>query len=143
MSASFNLRDVREIKTFSLKKVFLNNFLQVTVNGHVVYNNLDGYKLNIVKVKRHKYKAPYCGLWQSNDYKVDSGVRVESCLLNGCKEIADYVNVDLRPYLREGRNTVKMQVIWSSGGHIHIEIEARQQCCSKLTDKWEERCWQE
>ena len=145
MSASFNLRDIQEIRTFSLKKVFLNNFLQVSVNGHVVYNNLGGHKLQIINSGRHKFRSPYCsGRAQTSYYKVDGGNGIiESCILNGCKESADYTNIDLKPYLREGRNTVEMQVVWSYGGHIHIEIEARQQCCTKLTDKWEKRCWSE
>ena len=144
MSASFNLRDIKEIRTFSLKKVFLNNFLQVSINGHVVYNNLGGYKLNVIYSGRHSYRSSYCGQTQESNYKVDGGNgRVESCILNGCKEEADYMNIDLRPYLKEGRNTVEMNAVWSFGGHIHIEIEARQQCCTKLTDKWEKRCWSE
>ena len=144
MSASFNLRDVKEIRTFSLKKVFLNNFLQVKINGHVVYNNLGGNKLDIIYSGRHDYRSSYCSQYQSNNYKVDGGNgKVESCILNGCKEQADYMDVDLRPYLQEGRNTVEMEVVWSFGGHIHIEIEARQQCCTKLTDKWEKRCLSE
>ena len=144
MSASFNLRDIKEIRTFALKKVFLNNFLQVSINGNVVYNNLGGYKLDIIYSGRHSYASPYCAQWQESNYKVDGGYgRIESCILNGCKEEADYMNIDLRPYLKEGRNTVEMKVVWSFGGHIHIEIEARQQCCTKLTDKWEKRCWSE
>ena len=144
MTASFNLRDVKEIKTFSLNKVFLNNFLEVRVNGYLVYNNLDGNKLEIVRTGTHWEYMPYCGRTEDNDYKVDAGNgRLVSCLLNGCKENADFMNINLKPYLREGLNTVEMKVVWSNGGHIHIEIEARQQCCTKLTDKWEKRCWSE
>jgi hypothetical protein len=141
MFASFDLKNIKEIKTFSLKKVFLKNYLQVKLNGHVVYNNLGaGNKLEIQQ--RENTHAESCATKKSH-YMVDSGAIRSSCLLNMCKRGGDNVDIDLREHLKEGRNTVEMEVVWSERGHIHIEIEAKQECCTKLKDKWSKRCWNE
>jgi hypothetical protein len=52
-------------------------------------------------------------------------------------------NQELKEYLKEGPNEIVITAVYSNRGFVQTEFEARQQCCTKLNDKWEKRCWVE
>lgn len=126
-SARFAINHKELIKTFRLKKLFLNNLLQVSLNGSVVYNSLGGNKLEI--------KSSGSGAW------IDAGQgKGGSCMINHGRQIPDYVSIDLLPYLNEGQNEITLELAYSFNGHIHIEIEAKQRCCTEWEENKEEQC---
>jgi hypothetical protein len=128
--ANFKVQNKDAISSFRIKKLFLNNLLMIKLNGTTVYNSLGGDRLEIANI---------------NDSRshIDAGLgKSGHCEINAGRQIADYVDIDLLPYLKEGENRIDMELVYSFYGHIHFEIEARQQCCTKLADKWETRCWQ-
>ena len=133
MPVKFKLRDVAEIRTFRLNKVAFDDHAMVKVNGTMVYNSWGGYKLDISRE---------CGAM--HDVRVDAGYGKGGgcCQFYGANHYRN-VDVDLKPYLREGMNEIEMTLVYAQLGQFNIEIEARQQCCTKLTDKWEKRCWEQ
>jgi len=127
-SAKFKIKNKPAIKTFRLKKLYLNNLLQVSINGSVVYNSLGGNKLEISS-------------WNRAYSWIDAGLgKGGNCLINAGRQIPDYVSIDLVPYLLEGQNEIVLDLIYSFYGHIHIEIEARQHCCADWAEEREEIC---
>ncbi len=142
--ARFRLRDVKEIRAFNLRKVAFDDHAMIKVNGHMVYNSWGGYKLDITN--RHVDKRHPNGNWLSGEYTlfIDAGNGKGGACFQWLGE-SHYktMNIDLRPYLKEGWNEVEMVLIYAEKGQVNIEIEARQQCCTKLTDKWEKRCWEQ
>ena len=142
-TARFRLRDITEIKVFSLRKVAFDDHAMIKINGHMVYNSWDGHKLDIT----HNYGNAYShGRKLSGEVTrmIDAGNGKGGVCFQWLGE-SHYktMNIDLRPYLNEGWNEVEMTLIYADKGQFNIEIEARQQCCTKLTDKWEKRCWSE
>jgi hypothetical protein len=133
MPVKFRLRDISEIRTFRLNKVAFDDHAMVKINGTMVYNSWDGYKLDI---------SNECG--GMHDVRVDAGYGKGGVCFQfyGANHYRN-VSVDLRSYLREGMNEIEMTLVYAQLGQFNIEIEARQQCCTKLTDKWEKRCWSE
>ena len=131
--ARFRLRDISEIRAFRLRKVAFDDHAMVKVNGNVIYNSWGGYELNITD--RRGDKRGDFGLLIDAGY----GYGGECFQFHG-KDHYRTPDVDLKPYLREGWNEVEMTLVYAELGQFNIEIEARQQCCTKLTDKWEVRC---
>ena len=64
--------------------------------------------------------------------------------LQGCAEYGrtwtSDPNVNLIPYLRDGINTIEMEVRVGGGGEAWIKIEARQRCCNNPREVWTEVC---
>jgi hypothetical protein len=64
--------------------------------------------------------------------------------LQGCRELwrtwTSDPNVNLIPYLRNGINTIEMEVRVGGGGEAWIKIEARQRCCQHPREVWTEVC---
>ena len=133
--ARFRLRDISEIRAFRLRKVAFDDHAMIKINGHVAYNSWGGYKLEITN--REGSKGGDFGLLIDAGY----GYGGECFQFHG-KDHYRMPDVDLKPYLREGWNEVEMTLVYAQLGQFNIEIEARQQCCTKLTDKWEVRCWE-
>jgi hypothetical protein len=126
-AAKFKIQHKELIKAFRLKKLFLNNLLQVSLNGVTVYNSLGGNKLEI--------KGSGAGAW------VDAGQgKGGSCAINNGRKTPDYVSIDLIPHLKEGQNEIILELVYSFDGHIHIEIEAKQHCCIEWEESREEKC---
>lgn len=129
MPVKFHIINKNAISIFKLKRLFLNNLLMVKLNNHVVYNSLDGDKLDILSMTG----------WQS---QINGGKgRIGYCSDNAGKKDYTYVNVDLLPYLNDGVNEIIIELIYSIYGHANILIEARQQCCTNFIEKWVEKCW--
>lgn len=128
--AKFKIQNKDAIRSFRLKKLFLNNLLMIKFNGVTVYNSLGGDRLEIANI------------YDPGSYINAGNGRSGHCLINAGRKTADDVDIDLFPHLVEGENTIDMELVYSFYGHIHFEIEARQQCCTKLSDKWETKCWQ-
>lgn len=129
----FNVKDVSLVKEFTLKEVGADDHIRITVNGSQVFiGPMDGYKLDLVW-ERHA--------WFGKIQKVDTGRGVHSCELN--QERYFYPNKDLRPYLRNGENVLRMKVIVTGTGIGWMKLRASQYCCRSFTDKWEKRCWNE
>ena len=127
-SAKFKIKNKPAIKAFRLKKLFLNNLLQVSVNGTVVYNSLGGNKLEI---------SSNNGIYS----RIDGGLgKSGNCFINNGRQIPDYVSIDLIDHIVEGQNEVLLELIYSGSGHIHIEIEARQHCCAEWVEDRDEQC---
>ena len=128
--ARFRIKRVSEIKTFRLKKVAFDDHAMVKVNGQVLYNSLGGNRLDIYR---------QCGAW---DQEVQAGWGIaDICMQNHGNNHYKRMDVDLKPYLREGVNEIEMTLIYSMLGQFNIEIEASQYCCNKWgSDKWESDC---
>ena len=116
----------------------------IKINGYIAYNSWGGNKLNITN--KHVRKRHPDGSWLSGEYTlfVDAGQSKGGACFQWFGE-GNYktMNVDVRPYLKEGWNEIEMTLVYANFGQFSIEIEARQQCCTKLTDKWVKRCWEE
>lgn len=124
-TTTFKLKNIHLIKDFTIFNVGFDDYMEILVNGISVYAGPDGGKnLQIV----HK------GLWSV----VSNGNSEQSCERNTNWNFG--VNIDLKPYLKEGENNIRIRVIVSGAGEGWLKIRAKQNCCSSFQIEREEQC---
>jgi hypothetical protein len=135
---TFRTKNVHLIKQFRLIKVGFDDHIEVSLNGHIVYvGPYGGSKLEVVE-REHIGRRGHV----FKELTVNNGQKEEQCEL-GTSWVND-VNIDLKPFLREGENTLRIKVIVSNYGEGWVKIEAKQQCCppENWAEEWLEDCSQ-
>lgn len=162
---SFYLAKVESITVFKLVHVKFDDFIEIKLNDQIIY--VGPYGGNYVKVQGHEveeereryvpepiitYGRLYGVRQVKQKYKekikkteVYNGNEYKSCEQNtswDSNENLAKVNIDLRPYLKGGKNILEMKIIVSGEGEGWLKIEARQQCCgdNEWESSWEEFC---
>lgn len=130
----FSMAQVDLIESFHLIHVKFDDYLQLTLNGHIVYVGPDG--------GTHVEVKDTGGGWLGGN-KVFNGHSYHACERGTNWNRG--VNIDLRPYLIEGKNTLQMRIIVSGQGEGWLKIKAMKQCCAKndWQETWVEHCEQE
>lgn len=127
---TFDIRDVKLITKFMLTRAAFDDWLLVKINDTTVYvGPHGGDRLEVVREK--------------NKYSGSSYIRVKYCEtcfgnpeLNTSWNLTP--NVDLRPYLRDGRNVLFMRTIVADEGEGAIQITTRQLCPRNCYDQWDD-----
>ena len=102
----------------------------IKLNGRVVYNTWGGDKLEIAKE-----------CYPSRETYVDAGSgRGGACNLHNGTNLNQKMDIELRPYLKEGWNELEVTWIYAVQGKFNIEIESKWECCNNWSDEWESDC---
>lgn len=126
----FNIADRNAVTQFQLINAAFDDWLLVSINGTVVYvGPYGGDRLEVVTRttglgtrRMVQYSATGFG-WPELDTSWNIGV-----------------NVDLRPYLVTGNNTIFMRTIVAGNGEGAIRISARMACPRNCQDNWINQC---
>jgi hypothetical protein len=133
-TTTFRAKNIEKIQEFRIIKVGFDDYLQIKVNGRVVYVGPDGgSKLEVVIGK---------GWYGQPEKQVFNGINNQACERN--TNWVRGVNVDIKPYLVEGNNTIDIRVIVYGWGEGWLQIKAKAQCCAPedWKEEWEENCEQ-
>ncbi len=127
----FTVRDVSLITRFILTQAAYDDWLLVKVNDAVVYvGPRGGDRLDVIPVCRPRRGGQVCYV------QVQFGA---SCLsdpeLNTSWNVS--LNIDLRPYLRDGENILFMRTVVAGAGEGAIQIATRQACPRSCTERWD------
>lgn len=163
---SFYLAKADLITVFRLMHVKFDDYVEIKCNGHIIYVGPDGGEYVEVKNQEvvedvvREVQVPIYGKgrrikgYRTIRKKIKEKVSRQA-VYNGSKygrcergtewdseTILPRVNVDLKPYLRNGENTIEMKIIVGGQGEGWLKIEARQQCCAnnEWESSWEEFC---
>lgn len=131
---TFDIRDVELITRFALTRAAYDDWLMVKVNGTTVYvGPRGGDRLDVVQ---------QCAWmdWETGQCAYYSNV-VQYCAtcFSGPELRTSWnfgLNIDIRPYLRNGSNTIFMRTIVAGRGEGAIQLTTRQKCpvqCSVST----------
>ncbi|MBA8667345.1 hypothetical protein H1Q59_05505 [Holosporaceae bacterium 'Namur'] len=116
---NFQIKNRNIIEEFKLIRVGYDDYMRVTVNGKQVYIGPEsGTQLEVV--------ARPIKWWRDNKV-VNTGTGDFACERSTNWKFN--VNIDLKPFLVEGANNIKFEVVLSGGGEGWIEIIAQQHCC--------------
>lgn len=128
-NTTFDVKDINMIREFRITQVGFDDYLQIKVNGSQVYNGpKGGWKLEIARER---------GFWGQK--QIDTGNGIYSCEL--VTNWSFNVNIDIKPYLRVGRNTIETKVFVAGHGEGWMKIKASQYCCNRWEgDRWESDC---
>ncbi len=119
-STTFNISNLERIAEFRLVAAGWDDHMRIVLNG------------------RQVFIGPYQGeVLRSNGSKVSYGGRSAACELSVSWR-RDALDIDLRPYLREGENVLDMQVIVAGKGEGWIRVRAERHCaCEEWEEHWE------
>ena len=123
-STSFEVTNKALIDEFKLSYVRYDDYIEIMVNEHSVFSGPEKGK----------------GLHKINNdiVKFDNVNSVYKC--ERATDWHDRPNIDLRPYLEEGYNTITLKVIIKGAGHGYIEVLAKQYCLPECQIIREEKC---
>lgn len=125
-STTFTIEDINKVQEFTLIQAGFDDWIKVVVNGTLVYvGPYGGDRLEVVttgRFRRVQYGASSYG-W---------------CELSTSWNKS--LNIDIKPYLRTGLNTIDMRVIVAGGGEGWIKFKATQYCDCQWSETWESTC---
>lgn len=134
----FDITDVASITRFALTRASFDDWLLVSVNGATVYvGPYGGDRLEVEE---------YCFGW---DWDTDEctlygkRVRYGANSVSGPELSTNWnfnLNIDIRPYLINGTNTIFMRTIVAGNGEGAIQITTRQLCPRNCHDSWNNQC---
>ena len=125
---TFKIFHAEQIKEFNLFKVGFDDYMQITFNDHIVYIGPDGgSKLEVIEIKQEN-KVGSLKL-------VNNGICHSSCERGTSWQ--QQPNIDLKPYIHEGENTIKMKVIVGGTGEGWLQIHLAQEYCNNDNYEYE------
>lgn len=131
---TFTIKNLKDIDEFRIYQVGYDDYIRVVLNGVQVLNRPnDGDWLEVVENKRSVITSK-----KELDVIGRRGLpRTYSCELSISRDESH--NVDLKPYLKEGLNTMEMRVVVYGSGKGNLKIKTKQHCCIEKQG-WEEKC---
>ena len=123
---TFTIQDIRKIKEFRLVGAGFDDWISITINGTLVYvGPYGGDRLEVDtsgRFRRVRYGASSYG----------------SCELGTSWNRS--LDIDVKPYLRTGLNTLDMRVIVAGRGEGWMRFRATQYCDCQWSETWESTC---
>lgn len=137
-NTTFKLKNVHLIKEFTIFNVGFDDYMEIIVNGTSVYAGPDdGRDLRVVTKTERKFSIKK-GFYDVHYQMINNGSSDHPCERNTNWNLQK--NIDLKPYLVEGENSIRIRVFVSGWGEGWLKIRAKQNCCSKWDIQREEKC---
>lgn len=143
---TFNIKNKDKVKTFRLTKGVYDDWMSITLNQKVVYvskaaGSPDDGELY---VDTEHYTDRRCSrddgcedVRRSIKAVFQDGKKVGSCERIRYWRVHD---LDLKRYLVEGDNVLKIRVIISGGGSVDASLQSETICCETYRERWSETC---
>lgn len=149
-SATFHVPNLETLTTASLKRFVGNDWISMRINGKLVYGEPYG-KAEAAGFRIGKYdpdsssfgNSGWCYTWRNY------------CKNGTCKTILDCrkpiafsdvvqgswtMNFDIKPFLKEGDNTVEFVAWVMKGGNMTGTIEFEWECIPSFSYSWNDKC---
>jgi len=109
----FYIKDINKVKSFELRRLKFDDYIQVKVNGKsIIVAPYGGYKLEIKKIT---------SVWWGDFEYVDYGTGTGNCELSTSWD--KYYHINVKPYLKNGINRVDIYIEVSGGGEGYAYFE--------------------
>ncbi|MDH5179522.1 MAG: conjugal transfer protein TraN [Gammaproteobacteria bacterium] len=124
---TFTIEDINKVKEFTLIQAGFDDWIRISVNGSVVY------------------VGPYGGdrLLVNRDLSFFPVVEYGDGFYGSCELRTNWVknlNIDIKPYLRTGTNTIDMRVVVAGFGEGWMKFRASQYCDCEWSETWQSNC---
>ena len=133
---TFSIANKSEITQFQLVQVAYNAAVQIKINGTRIFAPLGGNRLEVCYRSYDYQEYTYWDqaiCWTETDYCIGGQCPHDST-------VNAFPNIDLRPYLQNGQNTVEMRTIVVGAGNGALLIHARMACPKVCTEEWDNGC---
>ncbi|MDA0938778.1 MAG: hypothetical protein O3C05_00595 [Proteobacteria bacterium] len=126
---NFIVKNKDSIKELRVTNIQYSDWIRISVNGVQAYNSMGG-------------EGPY---WRERSWhggygeftNLHSGSIVKTC--NTKRFYNTNPNVDLVPYVRDGNNTIRIELAFGNSGRLYVELRATQYCCT-VKEEWDDEC---
>jgi len=118
---NFIVKNKGAIKEFRVTNIQYSDWIRISVNGVQVHNDTGGSGSFWRERSWHGGYGEFTNL--------HSGSVVKTC--NTRVFYNTNPNVDLVPYLRNGNNTIRIELAFGNSGRLYVELRATQYCCSR------------
>nr|MBS0019750.1 conjugal transfer protein TraN [Gammaproteobacteria bacterium] len=116
-----------KIAAFRLIQAGFDDWIRIVLNGHPVYiGPYGGDRLEVERVGRAGQRVRYTGAAHGPCELGTSWVK--------------NLDIDLKPYLRSGENTLDLRVIVSGNGEGWLTLHATQYCGCQWAEHWRNDC---
>lgn len=126
------IENVESLTQFTLNRVDFDDWLLLSVNGHIVYvGPFGGDRLELVE-------NPYSSIgsrWLYVQYNATQSARVERTTSHSVG-----LNIDLRPFLHNGVNTIFSRTAVGGGGEMYSQFLVRAKCEPECNYNWVSNC---
>ncbi len=131
---NFNIADVNLVSEFILRTVGYDDLIRISVNGRQVFiGPYPGDRLDLVTSEQ---------IYGFNQWwykvRINGAGKMVSAETNAWKHATP--NIDLRPYLFKGSNTINVSLIVGGSGGFNLAFVARSISCDYLQENWRETC---
>lgn len=137
---AIDIQDVNNVNTFRLYHVYWDDSIAISINGHWVWVNWYRRGSEVFQSDRwgayiEKETCRLVGSYDDGNYECTKYNQFQS-LFERNNSFNSPVNVDFKPYLREGRNIIRMDVGVVDGGEgwMHFEISAYHPQCDNIIE---------
>jgi hypothetical protein len=136
-SSSFNISKLTDVSLFKIDHAWFDDWLWVQVNGISVYvGPYGGDKLD--------YRNECAGLGDNGECLWYSPRVYYTASASGNPELGTSwdkaLDINIKPYLREGNNTIWMRTVVAGWGESAIRMVTRQYCPPVCNDSWVDGC---
>ena len=143
---TFTIDDINRIIEFTLIQARFNDWIRISVNGNIIYVGPYGgdrlnvyFNTNYYTDDYYDYNYGY-GYW--NDYLFNL-VQYGPAQWGHCELRTHWnqtLNIDIKPYLRTGINTIDMRVVVSGAGDGWMKFRTTQYCDCEWNEQWVSSC---
>jgi len=132
----FDITNKSSIATFFLNEILYDDNIAVWLNGHLIYHSTGGTDLSICTYKKYIYDDFIQEVRGVND-----GVHACSeSYFEGGGDIHNYGGVELKNYLIEGRNHVRIKVVIGKNGDAIIRFKTLSYCPTSCSVSTKNQC---
>lgn len=129
---SFIIADIDKVENFTLIQASFDDWIRLSVNGHVVYvGPYGGDRLEIDHYDPFGNGASF------------QRVQYGAASYGACELGTNWnmnLDIDIKPYLRTGTNTIDMRVVVSGAGEGWARFKATQYCDCQWSEDWDSGC---
>lgn len=138
-TVKFTIKNKDVIDVFKLVHADYSDWLRVTINGTQVLNTMGGTESFYIKKGKFFHISDNTGSLGNQYDPVYSGEIWKTCNTKRFYNLP--LNIDIRPYLKEGENAMVVELVFGNRGQLHLYMDTQQHCCSKWSDEeWIEKC---
>lgn len=125
---TFEIENINKVNEFKLIQAGFDDWIRIKVNDHLVYvGPYGGDRLEVAPIPL----LDSDGVWYS-------ATQWGWCELSTSWNRS--LDIDIKPYLRTGTNTIDMRVIVAGGGEGWMKFRATQYCDCQWSESWSSTC---
>ena len=129
---TLNIKNPEKLTLFTLSRVEYDDWLIVKVNDKIVYSSYNNQMFAVDYTAEDDMGRRYAPVRNEEGTRLGYAERGESWRRN--------LNIDIRPYLHQGKNIIWTRTVVGGGGENAIFFNVQQYCDPVCHDRWENSC---